>query len=216
MDGAKALALEQYCRRTGRACVRFDYSGHGESGGVFEDCTLTDWIGDALCVLDSVTQAPQVVVGSSMGGWVMLTLALRRAKRVAGLVGVAAAPDFTEDLLPDALDDEAHRQLRETGVWRPSGLDGEETAVTQAFLESGRAHVVLKDAIPIRVPVRLLHGTDDLTVPWQRSLRLLERLESADVTLTLLKDGAHRLSEPPELEVLVRTLDALLARLDPG
>ena len=208
MTGAKAAALEQHCRSVGRACVRFDYTGHGESDGVFEDCTLTDWVRDSLDIFDAATEGPQVAVGSSMGGWIMLLLALRRPHRVAGLLGIAAAPDFTEDLLPTNRTDDPTRG-------DPGDAEA-EIAMTPAFIESGRAHLVLRTEIPIGAPTRLLHGTDDDTVPWRTSLRLLERLAGDDVALTLVKGGGHRLSEPPDLALLVHTLEELFARVELG
>ena len=214
MTGAKATALEEYCRGAGRGYVRFDYGGHGESGGTFEALTFTDWVDDALLMLDTVAEGPQVLVGSSMGGWVALRLAVLRPGRVRGLVGVAAAPDFTEDLMWDLFDERVRAVLREEGVWRGNGPVGDdETVVTMALIESGREHLMLRDEIAIDAPVRLLHGAEDRSVPWETSLRLLGRLRREDATLTLVKGGHHRLSQPENLDLLVRTVDDLLAEV---
>ncbi|HZH26503.1 MAG TPA: alpha/beta hydrolase [Azospirillaceae bacterium] len=207
MTGAKATALEAFCRRTGRAFVRFDYQGHGASGGRFEDGTLSVWRDDALAVLDEVAAGPQVLVGSSMGGWIAVLAALARPGRVAGLVGVAAAPDFTEDLLWARLDADARARMLRDGFWRtPSAYSAAPYVYTHALVEDGRRNLVLRGPVPFRGPVRLLHGTADPDVPWQQSLRLLERLEGADARLTLVKDGDHRLSRPQDLDLLCRTV----------
>ena len=183
----------------------------------FEELTLSQWIDDALVVLDTLAKGPQVIVGSSMGAWVMLHLALARPDRVVGLVGVAAAPDFTEDMMWGTADDEARTYLLEHKIWRQPSPNGEnETAITLALIEDGRKHLVLRDPIPLEVPVRLIHGTDDRSVPWQTSERLMEQLVSKDVTLSLVKGGQHRLSKPEDIELLIGTVGRLLAQLDTG
>ena len=215
MTGAKAMALEAACREQGRAFVRFDYSGHGASGGRFDDLGLSDWIGDALAVLDSCTEAPQVLVGSSMGGWIMVHTALARPGRVAGLVGIAAAPDFTEDLLWDTASTVDRETLLRDGAWREPGNDGDgEWIVTRHLIEDGRRHLVLRGPIAINIPVRLLHGTDDETVPPQTSQRLADALDSEDTRLTLIEGGGHRLSEPEELAAVIRAVDGLCDQLE--
>ena len=215
MNGTKVLALEDWCRSQDRAFVRFDYSGHGSSAGKFEELTLSQWIDDALVILDTVAEGPQVIVGSSMGAWVMVQLALARPDRVAGLVGIAAAPDFTEDMMWGTADDEARTYLLEHKIWRQPSPNGEnETAITLALLEDGRKHLVLRDTIPLEVPVRLIHGTDDRSAPWQTSERLMKQLASKDVTLSLVKGGHHRLSKPEDIELLIGTVGRLLAQLD--
>ncbi|MDA1133146.1 MAG: alpha/beta fold hydrolase [Proteobacteria bacterium] len=215
MNGTKVLAIESWCRARNRAFVRFDYAGHGESEGEFERLTLSDWIGDATAILDTVAEGPQVIVGSSMGAWVMVRLALDRPDRVAGLVGIAAAPDFTEDMMWNVADPQAQAVFLEHKVWRQPSPDGEhETVITLDLIEDGRKHLVLRAPIPVTVPVRLIHGADDRSAPWTASQQLMERLESEDATLTLLKGGHHRLSRPGDIAVLLQTLEALLDQLD--
>jgi pimeloyl-ACP methyl ester carboxylesterase len=212
MTGTKALFLEDYCRRRGRAYVRFDYFGHGASSGEFAEGTISRWREDAVAVIDSLTEGPQILVGSSMGGWIMLLAALARLERVAALVGIAAAPDFTEELLPARLTPEQRREIEETGrVILPSDYDPAEYLYTRALIEDGREHLLLRQTIPLDMPVRLLHGLADASVPWQLSLRIAERLLSRDVTVTLVKDGDHRLSSDADLARLAQTLDGLRA-----
>jgi pimeloyl-ACP methyl ester carboxylesterase len=194
MTGTKAGALEAFCRERGRAYVRFDYSGHGASSGEFADGTIGAWADDALAVLDRATAGPMIVAGSSMGGWIMLLVALARPERIQGLVGIAAAPDFTEDLLLPQATPEQRRALTEQGYWMQPSAYGEPYPVTRRLLEEARAHLVLRGPIPIRCPVHLLHGQRDPDVPWQTALRLAERLEAEDVTVELVKAGDHRLS----------------------
>ena len=214
MTGSKALSLESLARQQGRAFLRFDYQGHGASSGRFEDGTIGSWTEDAVAALDALTEGPQVLVGSSMGGWIMLLAALARPQRIAGLLGIAAAPDFTEDLMWDAYPQAVRDTLRREGVYRePSDYGDEPYTITMRLIEEGRAHLLLREAIPIACPVRLIHGMADPDVPWQTSVRLAERLESADVEVTLVKSGGHRLSEPEDLERLGRTLEDLRDRL---
>ncbi|HYG89557.1 MAG TPA: alpha/beta hydrolase [Azospirillum sp.] len=215
MTGTKAVALEAWARGQGLAYTRFDYQGHGASSGRFEDGTVGTWAGDALAVLDRVTQGPQVLVGSSMGGWIMLLAALRRPGRVAGLVGVASAPDFTEDLMWDAMTAEARATLLREGAWyRPSEYFDSPKPVTRTLIEEGRRHLLLREPIRFDGPVRLLHGMADPDVPWQTSLRLADALTSADVRVTLVKDGDHRLSRDRDIELLCRTVGELVRELD--
>jgi pimeloyl-ACP methyl ester carboxylesterase len=210
MNGTKALFLEDYCRRHGRAYVRFDYFAHGESSGDFADGTISRWRDDAVAVIDSLTDGPQVLVGSSMGGWIMVLAALARTARVAALVGIAAAPDFTADLLPRRLSEAQMRALQEQGrVVLPSAYEPAGYLYTRALVEDGNRNLVLRDGLPLACPVRLLHGMADESVPWQQSLKLAERLASADATLTLVKDGDHRLSRDEDLARLARVLDEL-------
>jgi pimeloyl-ACP methyl ester carboxylesterase len=212
MTGTKALFLEDYCRRRGRAYVRFDYFGHGQSSGDFARGTIGRWREDAIAILDSLTEGPQILVGSSMGGWIMLLAALARPERVAALVGIAAAPDFTAELLPTRLTADQRREIEEKGaVTLPSDYDQAGYLYTRRLIEGGNKHLLLGAPIPLDVPVRLLHGLADTSVPWQLSLRLAERLTSQNVEVTLVKDGDHRLSTKPDLARLARILDELFA-----
>jgi pimeloyl-ACP methyl ester carboxylesterase len=211
MAGIKALFLDDYCRRRGHAYLRFDYFGHGKSSGHFAAGTIGRWRDDAIAAIDSLTEGPQILVGSSMGGWIMLLAALARPERIAALVGIAAAPDFTEELLWPQLTPAQRRQCETEGaVTLPSDYDPAGYCYSWALIEDGRRKLLLRDTIPLAVPVRLLHGLDDASVPWQTSLRLAERLASRDVTVTLVKNADHRLSTEPDLARLARTLDELV------
>jgi pimeloyl-ACP methyl ester carboxylesterase len=203
MTGSKATALERFCREQERAYTRFDYSGHGASSGEFADGTIGEWAEDAQAILDRVSAGPMVLVGSSMGGWIMLLVALARPERVRGLIGIAAAPDFTEDLLLPQATPAQRRALAERGYWMQASAYGEPYPVTRRLIEEARAHLVLRGPIPIRRPVHLLHGQRDPEVPWQTALCLAERLESDDVTIELIKAGDHRLSSERDLARLM-------------
>jgi pimeloyl-ACP methyl ester carboxylesterase len=210
MGGTKALFLEDYCRRRGRAYVRFDYFAHGRSSGDFADGTIGRWRDDSLAVIDSLTEGRQLLVGSSMGGWIMVLAALARPERVHALVGIAAAPDFTADLLPRRLDRAQQRELNDKGrIVLPSSYDPAGYLYTRALVEDGNRNLVLRGDIPLACPVRLLHGMADGSVPWGQSLKLAERLSGTDATLTLVKGGDHRLSSAADLARLARVLDAL-------
>jgi pimeloyl-ACP methyl ester carboxylesterase len=212
MTGDKALCLDALCARRGQAFVRFDYQGHGASSGAFRDGTIGLWAEDALAVLDQLTEGPQILVGSSMGGWIMLLLARARPRRVAGLVGVAAAADFTEQLIWERYDENQRRTLMARGfIEEANDYDpAKPYIITRALIEDGRRHLLLDGPIPIAAPVRLIHGQKDLDVPWQTALAIKDRLVSADVEVTLVKDGNHRLSGPADLDRLERTVAALL------
>ncbi|MBL26688.1 MAG: alpha/beta hydrolase [Rhodospirillaceae bacterium] len=211
MTGTKATALEAHCRRRGQAFVRFDYLGHGASSGAFADGTIGRWAADAIAVLDAVTEGPQILIGSSMGGWIMLLTALARPERVAGLVGIAAAPDFTEDLMWAEFDQETRdRMVRDGRLEQPSAYSEAPYVITHRLIEEGRDHLLLRAPIPLRCPVRLLQGMRDDDVPWKTALRLADGLESEDVTVTLVKNGDHRLSEPADIRRLEATVDDLL------
>jgi pimeloyl-ACP methyl ester carboxylesterase len=211
MQGIKALALEQWCRDRGRQFTRFDYSGHGESSGSVEEGCIGRWRDDTLAVLDRVTSGPQVIVGSSMGGWIMLLVALQRARRVKALLGLAAAPDFT-DRLRARLTDTQRQQLDRSGYADLPNCydDGEPYRIGALLLDEGEAHLLLDGEIPVDVPVRLIQGQRDDDVPWQLALRLAERIRGADVEIQLVKNGDHRLSEPSDLRRLELTLQQLL------
>ncbi len=211
MTGSKALSVEDFCRRRGRAFLGFDYTGHGASSGAFTEGTIGRWSADAVAAIESLTDGPQVLVGSSMGGWIMLLAALRLPGRVAGLLGIAAALDFTEDLIPATLDDHQKAVLERDGVVHvPGDYDPEPTPITRKLLEEGRNHLLLGAEIPLDCPVRLIHGMKDPDVPWDTALKISERLRSADVEVILVKDGEHRLSEPADLARLTEILAALL------
>jgi alpha-beta hydrolase superfamily lysophospholipase/N-acetylglutamate synthase-like GNAT family acetyltransferase len=189
--------------------VRFDYGGHGQSDGRFEDGTIGSWAEDALAIVDGATAEPLIVVGSSMGGWIMLLVALARPERVSALLGIAAAPDFTEDLLLPEATAEQRRDLDRQGFWMQPSAYGEPYPVTRRLIEEARAHLLLRAPISIDCPVHLLHGQRDPDVPWQTALRLAERLQSRDVTIELVKAGDHRLST----EADIARITAALARL---
>lgn len=211
MTGTKAQALDRFCAARGQAFLRFDYFGHGASSGAFKDATVGRWKADALAVLDDLTEGPQVLVGSSLGGWIMLLAALARPQRVRALVGIAAAPDATEDLMWAELGTEQRAALLRDGFLRlPSEYDPAGYIYTRALIEEGRQHLVMRTLIPLACPVRLLHGMRDPDVPWKTSLALAENLESRDVAVTLVKDGDHRLSTDEDLALLTRTLEPLL------
>jgi pimeloyl-ACP methyl ester carboxylesterase len=207
MTGTKALALEEHCRRVGRAYTRFDYRGHGQSGGRFVDGTIGLWADDALAVLDQVTDGPQVVVGSSMGGWIMLLMARARPERIAGLVGIAPAPDFVERMW-DGFSEEIRDTMRRDGVYlRPSEYSDEPYAITMQLIEDGRRNLVLDRPLKLACPVHILHGMQDPDVPWRESLELVEKLDCDDVTVTFVKNGDHRLSEPGDITRLIDTVE---------
>jgi len=206
MKGTKALALDAWAKEEGRACVRFDYSGHGESGGKFADGTIGRWLEEGLAVFERFCHGPQVVIGSSMGGWMALLLARALATRgkgasLSGLVLIAPAPDFTEELMWKGFSPEIRRQIEEKGVWlRPSQYgDGSPYPITRALIEEGRNHLLLGSAIDVGCPVRILQGAQDPDVPWQHAFKLVQRLPADDVVLTMIQDGDHRLSRPQDI-----------------
>lgn len=213
MQGGKAVALDEWAAQHGRACVRFDYSGHGESSGNFADGTIGDWLEDGLAAFDAACQGPQIVVGSSMGGWMALLLARAIAKRgkagrasLRALVLIAPAPDFTEELMWNAFSPEIRAEIEATGQWlRPSEY-GEPYPITKRLIDEGRNHLLLGGSIDVGCPVRILQGRQDPDVPWQHAFRLAERLPSEDVVLTMIQDGDHRLSRPQDIGRLLSTV----------
>ena len=210
MSGSKAVALDAWAEAEGRALLRLDYRGCGQSEGVFGESTLDDWRDDALDAIDTLTQGPVILVGSSMGGWLMLLIALERPERIAGLVGVAAAPDFTEW----GYDEGQRATLAANGLIVSDHPDYETPEITtKAFWDSGQVNLLLADEIPIDCPVRLLHGLDDRDVPPSIAFRLGRALRSADVQTMLLKGGEHRLSRPGDLGLLLTTVAALIESL---
>ena len=214
MQGTKAQALAGWAAQQGRACVRFDYSGHGESGGVFTDGTIGRWLAETLAVFDACCRGPQIVIGSSMGGWLALLLvrALRTRKQasatnVTGLVLLAPAIDFTEELMWKRFTPEIKRELAEKGVWaRPSQYSPEPYLVTRQLIEEGRQHLLLGAMIETGCPVRILQGVQDPDVPWQHAKALVARIACDDVVFTLIKDGDLRLSRPEDIERLIRAV----------
>lgn len=216
MTGTKATALETHCRDRGLAFVRFDYLGHGESSGDFADkgC-ISRWADDAAQVLDELTDGPQIIVGSSMGGWVMLKLALARPERIAGLVGIAPAPDFTTWMWNEMSPEQQTIIRRDGRLERPTEYGDDPYVITWKLIEDGRANHLLEGAqLPVNVPVRLLHGMADPDVPWQHSLKIAEKLATDNVRIEFVKAGDHRLSEPGDIAMLLRTIDELTGETD--
>ena len=214
MAGTKAVALETHCRAQARAFVRFDYQGHGASSGEFLDGTIGGWASDAVAVLDTLTKGPQILVGSSMGGWIMLLAALARPGRVSGLLGIAPAPDFTEDLMWQEFEPETRDALLRDGmVELPSNYGDGPYLIARGLIEEARAHLLLRAPIALACPVRLIQGMADDAVPWETSIRLAERLQSPDVTVSLVKHAGHRFSEPPEIARITAALDELTGEI---
>jgi pimeloyl-ACP methyl ester carboxylesterase len=208
MQGTKAIALDAWAAEQGRGCVRFDYSGHGESGGAFIDGTIGRWLEESVAVFERFCTGPQVVIGSSMGGWMALLLARVMARRpagpsLAGLVLIAPAPDFTEELMWKRFSADAKQAIETTGVWlRPSEY-GEPYPITRALIEEGRQHLLLGSSIEVGCPVRILQGAQDSDVPWQHAFALAHRLPVDDVVLTMIQDGDHRLSRPQDIARII-------------
>jgi pimeloyl-ACP methyl ester carboxylesterase len=209
MMGTKAVFLESHCKNRGQPFIRFDYFGHGASSGRFAEGTISHWRDDALAVIDRLTEGPLILVGSSMGGWLMLLAALQRPSRIAGLVGIAAAPDFTEELMWNRMTAPIKEQLLRTGEWHEPSRYGPDLPITLKLIEDGRHHLLLGRSIALDCPVRLLQGMEDPDVPWRWAIRIAEQLGARDVAVTLIKDGDHRLSRPQDLTRLAATLDAL-------
>lgn len=216
MTGSKALALESYCQKRGQAFLRFDYTGHGQSSGQFVDGSIGQWAKDAIFALDQLTEGPQILVGSSMGGWIMLLTALQRLDRIAGLVGIAAAPDFTEDLMWGKFTADQQSLITEQGyVDLPNCYEDQEPyRITQKLIEDGREQLLLAGELALNMPIRLIQGIEDADVPWSTAARIMEQVTSSDVEVTYVKTGDHRLSEPHDLARLTRTLDGLLDQPD--
>jgi pimeloyl-ACP methyl ester carboxylesterase len=209
MQGGKALALDAWASEHKRACVRFDYSGHGESGGAFIDGTIGRWLDESVVVFERFCTGPQVLIGSSMGGWMALLLAREIARRqisrasLAGLVLIAPAPDFTEELMWKDFSPEIRREIETKGVWlRPSEY-GEPYPITRKLIEEGRHHLLLGGSIQVGCPVRILQGAQDPDVPWQHAFALAHRLPVDDVVLTMIQDGDHRLSRPQDIARII-------------
>ncbi|MEH6404880.1 MAG: alpha/beta hydrolase [Sneathiella sp.] len=214
MEGTKAVALEQALYDLGRSYTRFDYLGHGQSTGLFKDGTISRWTDDALAILDECTAGPQVVVGSSMGGWIGMRMALLRPDRVKGFVGIAAAPDFTTRMEAD-MPEEALKLLESQGYWeQPSEYSDEPYIITKKLIEDGRRNFVLGGVIDINCPVHLLQGMKDDSVPWQTALTIQEQVATEDVVVSLVKGGDHRLSEPEDLNRLLIAVERMCSALE--
>jgi pimeloyl-ACP methyl ester carboxylesterase len=210
MQGTKAVALDVWAADHGRACVRFDYSGHGESGGAFIDGTIGRWLEDSIAVFEQFCAGPQVVIGSSMGGWMALLLAREITRRggigraiLAGLVLIAPAPDFTEELMWKGFSPEIRQEIETKGMWLRPSQYGEPYPITRALIEEGRNHLLFGSAIDVGCPVRILQGAQDPDVPWRHAFALAHRLPSDDVVLTVIRDGDHRLSRPQDIARMI-------------
>ena len=209
MQGTKAQALDRWAQARGRACLRFDYSGHGESGGDFKDGTIGRWLAESLAVYTNLAKGPQVVIGSSMGGWLALLLAraLREKKSgppIAGMVLIAPAVDFTEELMWKHFPETVKREIEDKGLWlRPSEYGEGPYPITKKLIEDGRKYLMLSGLIEPGCPVHILQGVQDPDVPWRHAVELVSRFARDDVVLTLIKDGDHRLSRPEDIERLL-------------
>lgn len=210
MMGTKALHLEAWAKRQGRAFLRLDYSGHGQSSGDFIDGCIGDWAQDVRAVLTQLTSGPHIIVGSSMGGWIALLLAREMPERFAGFVGLAAAPDFTEDEMAAHFSPQQTAQMKEHGsIELPSDYADEPYIITRRLIEDGRKHLVLRSPLPVPFAMRLIHGTHDNDVPISCALRLLQHAESPDARLLLLKGANHSLSDASSLAVIEATITEL-------
>jgi pimeloyl-ACP methyl ester carboxylesterase len=212
MTGTKAVHLEEWARRSGRAFLRFDYSGHGASSGDFTEGCIGDWAEDAEAAITTLTEGPVVLVGSSLGGWISLLMAKRLPGKLAGLVTIAAAPDFTEDGMWSDWSEEQRETLMEEGRLALPSDYGEDMIVTRRLIEDGRKQLVLRDPLEVAVPVRMLQGTADADVPMAVAMRLLEHLEGPDIRLELVKGADHRFSDPACLDTITRALEEVLSR----
>jgi pimeloyl-ACP methyl ester carboxylesterase len=210
MNGTKALALEQFAKTKDHACLRFDYRGHGQSDGDFASCTIGQWLDDAKAMLSHCTTGEQILVGSSMGGWIALLLALsfqrqniKNASPIKALILLAPAPDFTQTLMWEQFPDEIRQTIMDKGVYHlPSAYDPIPTPITRALIEEGRKHLLLDGLLDLDCPVHIVHGVDDKDVPLDHVLKLQNAFAHNNVTLTLINDGDHRLSRPQDLDVL--------------
>ncbi len=216
MEGTKALYLEAWAKRTGRAFLRFDYSGHGQSSGAFEAGSIGDWAEDAEAAIKALTEGPQVLVGSSMGGWIALLMARRIPEGIAGLVGIAAAPDFTEDGMWAAFSEAQRAEILEKGRIALPSEYGEPYIITRRLIEDGRRHLVLREPLALPFPTRFLQGTADADVDQSVALRLLEHAEGDDIRLTLVKGADHRFSDPDCLALIESSVEEVIARAGRG
>ena len=212
--GTKAAHLFDHCKASGYPFLTLDMYGHGDSSGDFIDGSITRWTEDTIAAIDQLTTGPQILVGSSMGGWVMLKTALARPDRIAGLIGIAAAPDFTETLIWGALSEDERIAVENTGrLAMPTSYQEDPYDIGFTLIEDGRSNLLLTNPIPFRGPCHLLHGLADEDVPWTVSVQIAECLESTDARTTLVKGGAHNLSRPKDLGLLTRSLDVILEKV---
>jgi pimeloyl-ACP methyl ester carboxylesterase len=213
MASTKATALAEWCTGQNIPFTRFDYFAHGQSEGDFMDFTIGTAMADALEVIDSTHSESIILIGSSMGAWVALNAARERKGTVRGLIGVASAPDFTERLMFKRMTPEQRREMDENGlVWAHSEMTGSDYPITWKFIEEARQHLMLDDVIGLDIPIHLLHGQADVDVPWETSITLAKQVIGEDVTLTLIKDGDHRLNRPADLELMLSALGRMLAQ----
>ena len=213
MTGSKVLALESWAQANGFPFLAFDYSGHGISDGDFADGTISGWRDDCLSIVDELSEEPLVLVGSSMGGWMALLTALARKDRVAGIVLIAPAPDFTQKLMWDGFDEAVRQQILTEGVWMRPSEYGDPYPITRALIEDGKQWQIMDGKIDLDVPVRILQGVLDDAVPWEHSMALVHNLTAEDVTYTLVKDGDHRLSRDQDIARLLATVGELTSAL---
>jgi pimeloyl-ACP methyl ester carboxylesterase len=214
MTGNKALALEEWCISQDRGYVRFDCQGHGKSSGAFEEGSISAWKQDVLDVIDHIVQGPTVLVGSSMGGWLAMLAARERKKQVLGMVGIASAPDFTEHLIWDALNKKQKQEILAHGKTTvKSDYDDAGYPITKKLIEDGRKHLLLGGLIDVDCPVHLIHGMKDADVPWEVSLSINEKLATKDVRTTLVEEGDHRMSSAKDIQLLVKCVDKILAKV---
>lgn len=211
MNGTKATALQEYCENKGYGYIRFDYFGHGQSSGKFTEGTIGRWKNNVLTVLDELTDSPQIVIGSSMGGWLMLLAALERPEKILSLIGIASAPDFTEDLIWNIMTKEQKKELSDNGIYMLKSDYGDEAyPIRLNLIEEGRNHLLLKNNININIPVRLIHGMKDEDVPASFSTNLAMQLTSNDVKVKLIENGDHRMSTKENIELIFNTIEEII------
>ncbi|EJF76101.1 alpha/beta hydrolase [Bartonella birtlesii] len=221
MLGSKAMLIDQFAQKSDLSCLRFDYSGHGESGGDFFQGTISRWVNESLAIFETYCEGPQILIGSSMGGWIALRLSMMLAqknKKLAGMVLIAPAPDFTQTLVEPELGPEEWKILEEKGyIERPADNDDEEPMpFTKALIEDGRDNCVMRGCLDVGCPIHILQGMEDDKIPYQHTLTLLNHLPLHDVTLTLVRDADHRFSRPQDLERLETVLRSLIDQIDAG
>jgi len=216
MDGTKALVVEEWARHQNFGCIRFDYTGHGQSDGNMLDATIGQWKADCLAVIDQLVPGKCYLVGSSLGGWLMLLVAIARPEKISGLIGIAAAPDFTEELIWNALSKDQQKTMALNGqIALPNPYEESEVVYPYQLITEGRDHLVLGGMMPISCPVRLLHGMKDEEVPWQTANRIAEAIAHKNVQVLFDEDANHRFSEPDQLDTLLATLAEITRQTKP-